>query len=299
MINGIINVYKEPGFTSHDVVAKLRGITHQKKIGHTGTLDPDAEGVLCVALGAATRVCDMLTDETKEYEAEMQLGITTDTQDTSGEILSGKEVNVTAEQLRQCISSFTGDIDQIPPMYSALKQNGKKLYELARAGITVERKARHITIYDIQIVSMDLPRAVIRVKCSKGTYIRTLCNDIGEKLGCGAAMSHLLRTRVGRFKVEDSLKLKDIEKIVREDRINDALVTLGEFFSDLKQIKVTETGIKKASNGNVLTTSDIGLHNTLSDSEEVAISGEDGFFYGIYRYDIGDGLLHPSKMFLC
>ena len=184
MYNGIINIYKEKGFTSHDVVAKMRGILRQKKIGHTGTLDPDATGVLPVCLGSATKLCDMLTDRDKEYEAVMQLGISTDTQDLSGEVLEECPVTVTEEEVRNAILSFIGDYDQIPPMYSALKVNGKKLYELARAGKEVERQPRAVTIYDITILDMKLPEVTFRVSCSKGTYIRTLCYDIGVKCGC-------------------------------------------------------------------------------------------------------------------
>ena len=170
MIHGIINVYKEKGFTSHDVVAKLRGIVGQKKIGHTGTLDPDATGVLPVCLGKATKLCDLLTDKDKTYEAIMLLGMTTDTQDITGRILEEKSTEtLTADKVREVIESFVGDYDQIPPMYSALKVNGKKLYELAREGKVVERKARPVKILDIRIIEMDLPRVRMEVSCSKGT----------------------------------------------------------------------------------------------------------------------------------
>ena len=196
MIHGIINVYKEKGFTSHDVVAKLRGIVGQKKIGHTGTLDPDATGVLPVCLGKATKLCDLLTDKDKTYEAIMLLGMTTDTQDITGRILEEKSTEtLTADKVREVIESFIGDYDQIPPMYSALKVNGKKLYELAREGKVVERKARPVKILDIRIIEMDLPRVRMEVSCSKGPYIRTLCHDIGEQLGCGGCMESLIRTR--------------------------------------------------------------------------------------------------------
>ena len=186
MIHGIINVYKEKGFTSHDVVAKLRGIVGQKKIGHTGTLDPDATGVLPVCLGKATKLCDLLTDKNKTYEAVLLLGKTTDTQDITGEVLEEKSTEaLTEEKVREAIEGFIGDYEQIPPMYSALKVNGKKLYELAREGKVIERKARPVKILDIQILEIDLPKVRMEVSCSKGTYIRTLCHDIGEKLGCG------------------------------------------------------------------------------------------------------------------
>ena len=214
MINGVLNVNKEKGYTSHDVVAKLRGITHQKKIGHTGTLDPAATGVLPVCLGKATKLCDMLTDKDKVYEAVLLLGISTDTQDISGTVLKEQETaDLDESQVEEAILSFRGSYDQIPPMYSALKVNGKKLYELAREGKTVERKPRRVTISEIEILSMELPRARIRVECSKGTYIRTLCHDIGEKLGCGGCMEKLIRTRVDRFTIGDSLRLSEVEAL--------------------------------------------------------------------------------------
>ena len=200
MVNGILNVYKEKGYTSHDVVAKLRGIVGQKKIGHTGTLDPDAEGVLPVCLGRATKVCDMLTEKDKTYEAVLLLGKETDTQDISGTVLRvGETEGLTQEQVKDCVMSFVGEYDQIPPMYSALKVNGKKLYELAREGKMIERKSRKVEIKEIRILEMALPRVRMEVSCSKGTYIRTLCHDIGEKLGCFGCMESLLRTKVRRI----------------------------------------------------------------------------------------------------
>ncbi len=262
MYNGVINVYKEPGYTSHDVVAKLRGITKQKKIGHTGTLDPDAEGVLPVCLGAATRICDMLTDEVKEYEAVVQFGVVTDTQDMSGTVLEehrDEAEALTEEVVLKAVMDFVGEIEQIPPMYSAIKQNGKKLYELARQGIEIERKPRHITIHEIEIINMDLPELTMKVRCSKGTYIRTLCHDIGNNLGCGAAMKHLTRTQVGGFRIEDAVKIDRIEQLAQEDRIGDVLVSLPEVFSDLQTGVVNASGAKKAENGNMLTVSDIRL----------------------------------------
>ena len=214
MVNGIINVYKEKGYTSFDVVAKLRGIFHQKKIGHTGTLDPDAQGVLPVCLGKATRVCDLLTDKDKVYKAVLLLGQETDTQDISGQVLNQAKVNVTEQAVYDAISQFIGRQKQVPPMYSALKVNGKKLYELARAGKEVERQARHVDLPAIEILEIKFPVVKFRVECSKGTYIRTLCHDIGEKLGCFGCMESLLRTKVSRFEIESSLKLSEIQKKV-------------------------------------------------------------------------------------
>ena len=196
MINGIVNIYKEKGYTSHDVVAVLRKVVGQKKIGHTGTLDPDATGVLPVCLGRATKVCELLTDHDKTYEALLLLGKTTDTQDISGEVLEERDPgDLTEEEVRSCIESFIGEYDQIPPMYSALKVNGKKLYELAREGKTVERKSRKVQIHGIRILEMNLPHVRMEVDCSKGTYIRTLCHDIGEKLQVGGCMEELERTK--------------------------------------------------------------------------------------------------------
>ncbi|MDE5932478.1 MAG: tRNA pseudouridine(55) synthase TruB, partial [Lachnospiraceae bacterium] len=215
MYHGIINIYKEAGYTSHDVVAKLRRILGQKKIGHTGTLDPDAVGVLPVCLGVGTRLCDMLTEENKEYVAEPRFGVTTDTQDMSGAILSRQEVTVTEEQAMEIAGSFLGDYEQVPPMYSALKMNGRKLYELAREGLEVERKARRVRIEALEILHMELPVVRMRVVCSKGTYIRTLCDDIGKKAGCGAAMESLKRTRVGNFRIENALSLSEVEEMLK------------------------------------------------------------------------------------
>ena len=199
-------------------MAKLRGIVGQKKIGHTGTLDPDAEGVLPVCLGRATKVCDMLTEKDKTYEAVLLLGKETDTQDISGTVLRvGETEGLTQEQVKDCVMSFVGEYDQIPPMYSALKVNGKKLYELAREGKTIERKSRKVEIKEIRILEMALPRVRMEVSCSKGTYIRTLCHDIGEKLGCFGCMESLLRTKVSRFEIESSLKLSEIQKKERKE----------------------------------------------------------------------------------
>ena len=198
MIHGILNIYKEKGYTSHDVVAKLRGITGQRKIGHTGTLDPEAEGVLPVCLGRATKVCDLLTDRDKTYEAVLLLGIRTDTQDVTGTVTDRGDVQgITREMVEQAANKYVGEYDQIPPMYSALKVNGKKLYELAREGKTIERKARRVRIYELEILEEALPRVRLRVRCSKGTYIRTLCDDIGADLGCYGCMEALLADKGG------------------------------------------------------------------------------------------------------
>ncbi len=302
MINGIINVYKEKGYTSHDVVAKLRGILKQKKIGHTGTLDPDAVGVLPVCLGKGTRLCDMLTDEKKTYVAGLLLGMETDTQDTSGTVLKTEDTTaLTREQVEMTIASFVGNQMQIPPMYSALKINGKKLYELAREGKVVERKARPVTFYEIKILDMHLPHVKIEVTCSKGTYIRTLCHDIGQKLGCGGCMESLERTKVGRFLIEDSLTLKEIEalrnqQVQSEDHMDKEtysfIHTVESMFSHLKAVKVPESLDKALYNGN-----NCCYRYDLESGEEVRMYTSIGEFIGIYRYEREKNLFHIIKMF--
>lgn len=218
-MDGIIVVNKEKNWTSFDVTKKLRSILHEKKIGHTGTLDPLAEGVLVVCAGTATKLVDTISGTEKVYEAEMQLGINTDTEDITGSVLEERPVEVTETEVRNVISSFIGTYDQIPPMYSAKKINGKKLYDLARQGKTVERKANRITIHDIKILELRLPYIKMEVTCSKGTYIRTLCKDIGEKLGTGAAMTALLRTRVGKYALADSHKISELSDLEQKGEL--------------------------------------------------------------------------------
>ncbi len=218
-MDGIINVYKERGWTSFDVTKKLRSVLKEKKIGHTGTLDPDAEGVLIVCAGKATKLVNSITASEKVYEAEITLGLSTDTEDISGTVLERRPVNITEDAFRQAILSFIGQYDQIPPMYSAKKINGQKLYDLARRGKTVERKPNRVTIKAIEIREVSLPRAVFTVTCSKGTYIRTLCKDVGDKLGTGAVMSSLKRLRVGKFDVRDSHTITEIEALAAENRL--------------------------------------------------------------------------------
>ena len=297
MIHGIINVYKEKGFTSFDVVAKLRGIFKQKKIGHTGTLDPDAEGVLPVCLGKATKVCDLLTDKNKEYEAVMLLGITTDTQDISGEVLEEKEVQVTEDAVKEAICSFVGEYMQIPPMYSALKVNGKKLCDLAREGKTVDRQARPVTIYEIEILQIDLPRIRMRVKCSKGTYIRTLCQDIGEKLGCGACMASLLRTRVSEFSLENAMRISEIEALVREEEFSFVHSVDSVFFQYEKAV-VDEKFNKILYNGNRIEPEMLKEQTTGGLDKPIRIYDEKGQFIGIYEFQQNRGNYKPVKVFM-
>lgn len=297
-INGIINIKKEKGFTSHDVVAKLRGILRMKKIGHTGTLDPDATGVLPVCIGKATKVCDLLTDKDKTYVAQVKLGITTDTLDLTGKVLSKKDVSVTEERIMEVASSFVGEIEQIPPMYSAIKVNGKKLYELARQGKEVERKPRKVTIHDLKIVDISLEdnEFTMEVSCSKGTYIRTLCQDIGEKLGCGASMKNLVRTKVGRFILEEGYTLEEIQHMVEEEKLEQVLLPIADVFDQLRNCNVSEQGMKFLKNGNKIKASLCSLKD-MKDKEQVCMYGTDGSFYAIYQYAKSDQMYHIVKMF--
>ncbi len=301
-MDGIINIYKEQGFTSHDVVAKLRGILHTKKIGHTGTLDPMAEGVLPVCVGKATKLCDLITDHDKEYEAGMILGKTYDTLDITGVILEEKEVMSTKEEIIAAVKSFIGGYDQVPPMYSAKKVDGKKLYELARSGVTVERKSSFVDISDIEILSIDIPRAFMRVSCGRGTYIRSLIDDIGKKLGCGAAMEKLTRTRVGAFRADSAYTLNDVETAMAEDKISDVIIGLEKIFEDLTAVHTTRGTSKLLKNGNVISGRDIrklepSLQGVCAGTKIRMYDGDD-IFAGVYEYRAEDDVYRPYKMFL-
>ena len=296
MKSGIINVYKEKGFTSLDVVAKLRGILKTKKIGHTGTLDPDAEGVLPVCIGRATKVCDILTDKDKVYEAVMLLGVETDTQDTSGEVLKELPVELSEEDVKEAILSFVGEYAQVPPMYSALKVNGKKLYELAREGKTVERKARNVQIFSIEILEIDLPRVRMSVHCSKGTYIRTLCHDVGQKLGCGGCMDKLLRTKVGVFELADTLKLAEIDALAREGLVEDRIISVDELFEDYTKVWMKQEFDVVVHNGNRVKKR-MFEEKLSSNTERLRVYDSKGEFIGIYEYSEERSDFKPVKMF--
>lgn len=303
MINGVINIYKEAGFTSFDVVARLRRILKIKKIGHTGTLDPDAVGVLPVCVGNATKLVDMLTDETKEYRAVMRLGVVTNTQDMSGEILFENEEDakkVTFEEIEKAVLSFSGDILQVPPMYSALKVNGQKLYDLARKGIEVERKPRPVCIHNISVSLTDNALEYeLLVECSKGTYIRTLIHDIGQKLGCGASMKHLERTRVGRFSVNDALKLSKVEELVNSEK-TDMFVPVDVILDKYKAFRINEEGIKALDNGNQLMPfqiADIDV-DTILNQEMFRVYDTENIFRAVYVFNQRRKCFEVSKMFI-
>ena len=298
MINGIISIHKEKGFTSHDVVAKLRRIVGQKKIGHTGTLDPDATGVLPVCFGKATKLCDMLTDKNKTYETVLLLGQVTDTQDVSGQVLESHDFeSITEEQVCNTVATFVGDILQVPPMYSALKVNGKKLYELAREGIEVERKARPVTILEIEIKKINLPRVTMKVSCSKGTYIRTLCHDIGQALGCGACMEQLVRTKVSRFELDDSVTLAQVEEYQNAGRIQELLTPIDAMFSAYEEVSLKEEFLPLVYNGNVFMPKHLEQPIALEDGKKVRVYNEKNQFLAIYKYVKENHLFKIEKMF--
>lgn len=296
MKSGIINVYKEKGFTSFDVVAKLRGILKTKKIGHTGTLDPDAEGVLPVCIGRATKVCDILTDKDKVYEAVLLLGVETDTQDTSGEVLKELPVTVEAEAVREAVLSFVGEYAQVPPMYSALKVNGKKLYELAREGKTIERKARNVQIFSIDILEVNLPRVRMSVHCSKGTYIRTLCHDVGQKLGCGGCMEKLLRTKVGIFELENALKLAEIDQLAKDGFVEEKIISVDELFEEYPKVWTKPAFDVVVHNGNRIEKR-MFREKLETMTERLRVYDSENAFIGIYEYSAGRRDYKPVKMF--
>ena len=330
MLNGVINIYKEKGLTSHDVVNRLRRILGQKKIGHTGTLDPQAEGVLPVCLGAGTKLCDMFQDTGKEYRCVMLLGTVTDTQDIFGEVLETHPVEVTEEEAGKAALSFIGTYEQVPPMYSAVKVNGRKLYELARRGIEVERKSRRVTIDDIRIEAADLPRMTMTIACSKGTYIRTLCEDIGRRLGCGACMESLVRTRVGQFRIEDALTLDQVRSMTGpadpassleasadrcsesgEDagipadtrcaggrRIEEHIIQIDTMFPEAPKARVRPDDDLYIHNGNPFRKRDLILEDGAQFAEHLRLYDSDGIFMGLYVWEGRRHLYRPEKMFL-
>ena len=300
MINGIMNIYKEAGYTSHDVVARLRGIVGQKKIGHTGTLDPDAVGVLPVCFGSATKLCDLMTDKSKEYEAVMRLGVTTDTQDMSGRIISEHMVDIDKPVVEGAVMSFVGGYEQIPPMYSALKVNGKKLYELAREGREVERAPRHVDIPYIRILEITLPEVRFVVGCSKGTYIRALCADIGDKLGCGAAMAALKRTRVGSFRIEDAIRLSKVEELMQLGTYGNFVIAPDSIFMEYAGASVKSSAEKALLNGNKLYPEQLVIDSRacLADGDMLRVYNGKQEFRAVYRFAESEGVFKPFKMFL-
>ena len=309
MLNGIINVYKEVGFTSRDAVSKLTGILRQRKIGHTGTLDPAAEGVLPMCIGKATKLCELLTDHRKQYIAEIKFGIATDTEDTTGEIVEETgfsnewyKEHLSEAVLSKVISGFIGRQLQTPPMYSAKRVGGKRLYELAREGKVIERKPCEITIYSIEIKNIDVSRreATIVVDCSKGTYIRTLCKDIGNELGCKAAMKSLIRTKTGNFLLENSYKLDEIEKLVRENRVSEIVIPIEDVFKNLQRVDVSGYACILLENGGIIKA--VAVKPDIEalepkNGEKFRMYNDEGEFKAVYSYNGDINAFKIDKMF--
>lgn len=245
-MNGIVIIDKPEGWTSQDVVSKLRGALHTKRIGHGGTLDPMATGVLPVFVGRATRGVEFFEHAEKTYVADLRFGITTDTEDITGTVLTEKEVNITREQLEKALESFRGEIQQVPPMYSAVKINGQKLCDLARKGREVERKSRTITIFALDLLELDGITAKLRVHCSKGTYIRTLCKDIGESLGCGGCMAALRRVSAGAYTIDEAVSLTELVEAEDKEKY---LRPVGSMFAEYPKQILTPNQEKRCRNG--------------------------------------------------
>ncbi|MCR5451198.1 MAG: tRNA pseudouridine(55) synthase TruB [Lachnospiraceae bacterium] len=296
ILSGILIVDKEAGYTSFDVVARLRGILKIKKIGHTGTLDPDATGVLVCCIGKGTKLISVMEQDEKEYRATMLLGRDTDTQDISGNIICERDVNVGEKEILKALKARIGTYDQLPPMYSAKKINGKKLYEYAREGKIVERKPVTVTIKDIKDINISVPKVSFSALVSKGTYIRTLIHDIGDDLGCGACMSDLRRTRAGKYDIESSHTLDEIEKAANENRLSGIILPLDSAFPDLKRVKVKDEAMRFLFNGNPLTGDEIINGCDISEGEDVLIYTIEDVFAAIYTKK--DGIFKVNRMFL-
>ena len=260
-MTGILNVYKPKGITSHNVVSFVRRQLNMKRIGHTGTLDPLATGVLPVLVGNATKLSDLIMADEKKYTARVVLGITTDTDDTTGETVGEREVCVSEEKLREAIKAFIGEIEQIPPMYSAIKVDGRKLYQLARKGVEIERKARKITVYSISTYDFDGKSFMMDVHCGKGTYIRALCRDIGEVLGCGATMDSLERTMSGVFTKENAYTFEEIEEAVKNGTIESLIMKPDEVLGDFARIDLADEMSAKIKNGIRLRPQQLGIND--------------------------------------
>lgn len=303
-MDGIINVYKEAGYTSFDVVAKLRGILKERRIGHTGTLDPQATGVLPVCIGKATKLCELMLDKEKTYEAVMRLGMTTDTEDMTGTVLQTKDVHVSEDDVKRAVKKFTGVYGQIPPMYSALKVDGKRLYELAREGKEIERKPRTVEIYENTPLAM-LPNAagaieevILNVRCSKGTYIRSLLRDMGEYLGCGACMKSLKRTRAGAFSIADAVTLAEVEQARDEGRLNEIILPIDAFLVKYPEVHVMSEYEKYLYNGNQLDTNMLTEQVSPADGDGFRVYDGNKKLIGLYLYRADRKQLQPEKMFL-
>lgn len=278
-MNGILLIDKQPDWTSNDVVAKLKGILHQRRIGHSGTLDPMATGLLVVFVGRATRAVEFAEGHDKRYLAGLRLGVSTDTQDITGNVLEEKPVTVTGEELENALENFRGEIQQVPPMYSAIKQNGQRLYDIARKGGEVERKPRSITIRDLRLTGKQDGDWMLDVCCSKGTYVRTLCHDLGQALGCGGCMSSLRRVQAGQFRVDEAVTLSQVQQMADEGRAEELLLPVDSLFRQHPRCTVGAAQEKKIRCGNQVRTN--------LATGDYRVYGESGEFLMLGRVEAG------------
>ena len=294
-MTGILPVKKPAGFTSFDVIGKLRGVTHTRKIGHSGTLDPMATGVLPLFFGGATKCCDLLPNEDKRYVADIKFGIVTDTQDTTGRVLKESESRVTEGEFAEVMSGFIGKQMQTPPMFSAVKINGRPLYDLAREGKVVERAQKEIEVYDIKLLEFDehAQTARIEVSCGKGTFIRTLINDMGEKLGCGAAMSSLERTMAGGFDISECCTISDVEEMMKNGTFEEHLIPVERLFEGLPRLVLDDFDKRLYRSGVPLELQKRGWGGTKGN---IAVFDESGMILGISYMDEEANELRLRKM---
>ena len=294
-LSGILLIDKPEGFTSFDVVAKVRGIARTRKVGHGGTLDPMATGVLPLFLGAATKACDILPDQTKAYEAWFRLGQTTDTQDCTGKVLSEREVSCTAAQVEEALSRFRGDFLQTPPMYSAIWVQGRRLYDLAREGVEVERQSRPVTVHELRLLEAREENHLykIYVSCSKGTYVRTICHDVGQALGCGAVMTGLRRVISSGYRVEDAITIEQAQQMADADILREKVLPVETAFTAYEKIRLTAKNARLFQNGVRLSSSRVGCAGIKGD---FCVFGPDGQFLGLGCEEQGE--LRTRKLFV-
>ncbi|MDE5946964.1 MAG: tRNA pseudouridine(55) synthase TruB [Oscillospiraceae bacterium] len=294
-MNGILCMNKPKDFTSFDVIAKLRGILKIRRLGHSGTLDPMATGVLPVFIGTATKACDMLPDNEKSYRAEFRLGVSSDTQDSTGKITAKYDIRISESQILDVLPSFMGNIMQTPPMYSAVQIDGKRLYDLARKGIEVERKKREITINEIRLESFDekSQTGTLFISCSKGTYIRTIINDIGDALKCGGIMTSLVRLSSSGFTLDKCFTFEQVQNACNNGSIEDLIIPVEYAFRSLPEIKLNQHQTKLYKNGVKL---DLSRINNISDDINIyRIYGFDGHFIGTALTDKENNILRVDK----
>jgi tRNA pseudouridine55 synthase len=302
-LSGVLLVNKPTGITSHDVIDQLRRILDTRRIGHTGTLDPGADGILLICINQATKVAQFLTEMDKEYQAVIKLGVTTDTYDRAGRVIKTEEnLNISIDEIKKAILSFTGRIQQTPPVYSAIKQNGKRLYQYARANQKVEARRREVEIGKLEILGIDIPWVHLKIACSKGTYIRSLAFDIGEKLGCGAHLFSLCRTRIGPFKWEDSLSLQKVTNIQDTGGIKTVLLSIEKAVGHLPSVVVSGSFAKKIKDGIPLKSSAVmAVEGDINENQTISLKNEQKQIIAIGKALADTGkfldLKYPNRLF--